>query len=204
VLKIPFLHAVFPDSKFIHVFRDGRMTSAVRVRSDSQNQAFELRNVNARQRMLRQWRQMCWWEIPAYLPRFTDALMRRYLMKKPVTWQGLRYEGWRDDRRRLSPYELQVKQWRVSVETALASLERLPAGTSMNVRFEDFIKEPGKWLHDIAQFAGLEHDESALQQAARAVHDRSASEPSPSPPAGSRLEAALPLAEPLLRRLGYL
>jgi hypothetical protein len=200
VLKIPFLHAVFPQSRFIHVCRDGRTSCALRLRTYAANKAYDLRNLGTWKRVVNQVQQVKWWELPAYASPVIRAMLHRYILRRADSWQGIMYEGWETDQR-LTPQQLELKRWAVAVDSAIGHLERLPADAWTTIRLEDLTADPEHWIRHVLASANLNADEAFIERAARAVRSRSQQN---TPLPLNDVEPVRAAIEPTLQRLGYL
>lgn len=204
VLRIGFVHRVFPESKIIHIYRDGRANLRSQVEKYETFAGYSFKRPEDRGRLTSMLRAIPPWEIPAYLPRALAGMWRRHVLKKPgVAWFGLRYPGWKKDRGELTVAQIAAKQWVVAVETALKELSELPRGAWMGLRYRDLVSEPHYWFRRIADFCEMELPDEALEEIASQVHRESLgrwrTQLSP-----EVLEETMPIMEPTLRRLGYL
>lgn len=199
VVRLPFIHAIFPESKIVHIHRDGRANLR------SQVEKFETFMAYKGAPSGHIYNRLCQtppWEWPAYLPRTFSGAWRAYVMGKPIRWFGLRYPGWRDDSRSLVKAQVAAKQWVVAVETALHDLESLPADAWLSLTYEDLVADPELWFRRIIDFCGLEADDRFWSLVRAKVHKRSVTrwqdELDP-----QVLDEAMPIMGGLLKRLGY-
>lgn len=201
VLKIPFVHAVFPEARLVHIYRDGRANLRSQVEMSDTYKAWG--DQTPRGHLRRRLAELPPWEWPSYLPRTAGSLIRSRLLGKPVSWFGLRYPGWREDRRTLSAPEIAAKQWVAAVETALRDLERIDPAVWIHVRYEDLVAEPRPQFERIIEHCGLQADDAFWERVDERVHGRSVHrwEQELDPDA---LERAMPTLRPTLCRLGYL
>lgn len=66
-------------------------------------------------------------------------------------------------------------EWRLSVSIAIEGLASLPAGRSMNVRYEDLIQDPVRVCDSLESFIGLKSSGEMRQFAATKIYRRSSS-----------------------------
>ena len=112
-LRVPFVHAVFPDARFIFIQRDGR---------DNVNSL-----INA-------------WRTPRYR---TYRLPEPHSIPgvDPHWWKFVLYPGWRDDRR--GPLEVVcARQWISSNELAAEGLDSVDPKRWIGLRYEDLVRSP--------------------------------------------------------------
>lgn len=198
--QIPFLAAVFPGLRVVHVCSNGRYVFARRKASEAEVLAAGIGDADNRNRMSEQFHQMFWWEIPAYLPRFVHLLVRPFAGHLYRRWFGVRYPGWRNDFRTLDESQIIARQWAKSVDAAMDGLAQLPDDAGRTIPFEEFLAHPGQTIEDLQRFCGVEPDARLTdisRAVAREVNERVAAgveEPEP---------GLVDLLRPALRRLGY-
>lgn len=182
LLRMEYLHRLFPDARFIYIVRNPTAT------------------VLSHHRMVRR--------IAAVIhpcPQAREAVERGLhldvLTPRIKTMRYAETVAWEQ----IHPLLGIAHQWRIMHETALASLEANDglARQTLRITYEDLNAEPGRILADVWRFVGLDDD------AAAAITKRAASYLKPSPPATPTPEEArwLPVVEelvaPAARRLGY-
>ena len=149
-MRVPYVHAVFPDAKFIHLMRDG---------------------LDVVESIYRQWiAPPDWRHIFEKVKTFpmTEAFgyalshgrntFLKIIMpdkKKGRSW-GIRYAGIDEDLARKDLLEVCAIQWTRCVEKALSDLSKLPLEQVLTIRYEDFVRKPHNHLGMIARFAGLD------------------------------------------------
>lgn len=195
-LRLPFIDRVYPDARYVHIFRDGRaVVRSIRKMTKANNPRADL--------ILRRLRGTPPWEWPAYGSRLAMSVGRKAL-GKPMPFWGPRPPGWRDWlREQLPPHTLMARQWAHTITPALDFGDRHKAtGRWIDLRYEDLIAAPAENVERILEFAGLTRDQHTLDwvaektdaRPARAWHDEF-------PP--HELDDMRPELEPTLRRLGY-
>lgn len=118
--RVAFLHAVFPDARFIHVYRDGRAVANSLLQVDFWRgwQGPE------------QWR---WGPLDGELQSEWEAHDRSF-----VALAGI--------------------QWKILMRAAEAAKRAVPAGSFIDVRYEEFAKRPIETFREIADFCKLDWD----------------------------------------------
>ncbi|MBD3305653.1 hypothetical protein GF339_04680 [candidate division KSB3 bacterium] len=148
-LRIPFVHAVFPEAKFLHLVRDGR---------------------DVVESVYRQWLAPPDWRyIVQKALTFPLTLAFTYAMRyawqvwiqlltankhRSGTW-GPRYQGIDQDVGIRDVLEVCALQWKRSVETAVRDLKYIPEAQVMTLRYEEFIFNPRQCFEQIAAFVGI-------------------------------------------------
>ena len=163
--RVPFVQAVFPAAKWIHILRDGRDSIASifteLAKRKRMVEARDLRQLTAlfKEMMEMQpfWRnrvQAIWFE----LREIASLDPRRYFNKGK--WGGKggwgpRFPGWQAARERLSPLGFAAMQWRTSVEILTRDLQHIPREQRIDCRYEDFVVDPDLQLKRLCTFIGI-------------------------------------------------
>lgn len=145
-LRVPFVHTVFPEAKFIFLVRDG---------------------CDVIESVYRQWVAPPEWRyilkktltypiIDAFgyaLAYSKQVALKLFIRdhKKLGSW-GPRYRGIGSDIACKSIIEVCAIQWSRSIQSAFQSYATLEPEQMILVRYEDFVIHPLKWLNKIAQF----------------------------------------------------
>ncbi len=193
-LRIPFLHALYPDCRIINIIRDGRevVASTLRVRAGK---------LRARRMWVRLFETPPW-EWPAYVPLFFQTLWRTRVLRRPSLYWGVKPSGWKRwlD---LPPHLIAANQWRAVVAASIRDGRALPAGNYREVSFERLVREPESVVGEILEFAGL-RPASEVIEFVRSSVDASSARPRAREDLGPRrfgeVEEAI---GPLLEELGY-
>ena len=157
-LRLPFLHALYPDARIVHLVRDGRAVVASMRRM--------LEKPPDRGRVLARLRETPWRDLPALAPLVVrDVLRPRFSGEKQKSWWGPRPPEWREWLDLPTPIKL-ARQWRTLVTTAREDLRsHFPREQWIEVRYEDFVRSPEEWLRAIGKTLELPVEESLLEQA---------------------------------------
>lgn len=192
-LRLPFIQALYPDAKIIHLMRDGRAVVASMLRL--------LEKPPDGSRILARLRETPPRDLPALAPLFfRDVVAPRLTGRSRKTWWGPRPPGWREWRDLPVPTRL-ARQWLELVTPARRELrEHFPADQWIELRYEDFIADPEIWLTKIGQTVGVRIDETFLGEVIPGI-DGDPGKIDLSPDARSAVES---VAGDLLRELGYL
>ncbi len=163
--RVPYVRAVFPEAKWIHIIRDGRDTVELIYRETRKRQRMVqqrdlkefVATVRETMRLTPFWRnrlQAVWFEL-----REAGSLdPRRYFNK--AKWEGgagwgPRFPDWREARRQLSPIGFAAMQWRTSIESLMQGLAGVPGGQRVECRYEDLVARPEPELRRLCAFIGI-------------------------------------------------
>ena len=178
-LKLPFLNAIFPDARFIHLLRDGRDAVLSIRREWQRRQALASGGVGAwpaklaalRASLRRQPRWRYRWRAFWFFIGGPLGLLLHDRWLLPVRWQGQigwgpRFPGWQDVIGKVSLLEFCALQWRSCVETILRDSEQLRLGPErlLTVRYEEFLQHPDQVLKRIFAFIGVDMPAGFLDQ----------------------------------------
>ncbi|MDH5477051.1 MAG: sulfotransferase [Nitrospinota bacterium] len=166
--KIPFVQAVFPEARWIHLIRDGRdVTLSIKREWDLRRDIVKglslakfYREVSTMMRLHHFWRN----RIQIGLFEFMNMKSLnplKYLNKskwKGTAGWGPRFPGWQEELEKLSLAQFTAMQWARSVEYTLEGLAAAPKGNVLDVRYEEFLDRPDEQLERICGFLGLEYD----------------------------------------------
>ncbi|MEL7362876.1 MAG: sulfotransferase [Bacteroidota bacterium] len=194
--RVPFVHAVLPDARFVHLVRDGRD-----VALSAERKWTTPPDPSAIRRRLRLARH----EIPLRDAPFyavdtvRDVLGRQFMPAQAFIW-GPHFPGIREVRRTHTVLETCAIQWRESAEAAIEGLRAVPDDHVLEVRFERLIRTPRETLEAILDFLGLSSDAALIDYAQRTI-DRSAAQRWPAEL--ERVGSLAPLLDPTLEALGY-
>lgn len=138
VVRISFIHRIFPESKFIYMVRDplAQISSA----------EVQWKNVI-------DWRSKKWAfyrikqtpiiQLPFYAHKFFRNLFYSKVLKvKYPNIYGVRYKGIDKDRKNLTTLQIIAKQWAYCVRQAEKDLAKLDQKIILRMKYEDFVKDP--------------------------------------------------------------
>ena len=149
-LRVPFVKAMFPEGRFIHLVRNGQ---------DVIESAY------------RQWLAPADWryifqkaltyplaDAFGYASTYAWGLFRKKISRRKtggVTW-GPRYRGIDEDLAKKSVLEVCAIQWDRCVQAASAELVSLPSTEVMTVVYEEFVEKPHTNMIRIANFLDID------------------------------------------------
>lgn len=153
-LRIPFVDAVLPDCRIVHVIRDGP-DAIVAIRRKWLETPHGVATPRQKDRVRRHLREVGWRRLPRYVKEASRQLLPGSL--EPVlgrrTW-GPRIPGIDALVRELDLLDVCALQWRMCVERACYYGRRLGPDRYLEVRLEEMTADTAK---EIAVFCELDH-----------------------------------------------
>lgn len=149
-LRVPYINAVFPKARYIHLVRDGRdvVESAYRQWQAPTDWHYAFQKA----------RTFPIWQASGYAMNYAKKAVSKLLFGNNHivgTW-GPRYVGIDEDVKNLQLLEVCAVQWVRSVEKAVRDLNSLPSERVLLIRYEEFVASPIQYLKAIAQFLGVD------------------------------------------------
>ena len=193
-LRLDFINAVFPDARYIHIYRDGRavVRSTLEMLASSSPDTSQVIN-KLKQTPLRDW--------PSFASRAWHTLAKR-LLGKPMSFWGPRPPGWKDWVAKHPPHVVLAKQWVHSVEAPLAFKSQIPSDRWIDLRYEELVQKPSLLVAQALQTANLPPslsvDEFVTSRADASRKDKWRDELAP-----TTLDDLKPAMLPTLQKLGY-
>lgn len=152
-LRIPFLLEVFPEAKFIILYRDGRdvVESVIRqwgVAPDNKYLFKKLVSVPFLQVM------------PFLFQYGVDTLKIKLGLspREKYIW-GVRHKNWEKDLESDSLLEFCSKQWNYCVQAILQNKNKIKDHNKIEIYYEDLVKQPSIEFGKIAEFLNLNVDD---------------------------------------------
>lgn len=151
-LRVPFVHRVYPEARFIHLIRDGRavVESSLRQWEAKPDAGYLLKKLCSFP--LSNWRYLLWFA--------GNAARGLFGRKRPSLW-GPRYPGVDDDLGRLSTLEICARQWERCLALATADLNALPSDQVFTIHYEQLVGGVER-LAELADFLGLPDRDALL------------------------------------------
>ena len=161
MLRLRFIHALYPDCFIIHIHRDPRPVVASALRKLVVPPKLKRVIVRAREARLSDW--------PGLIQLFfRDAIGRLFHGGKKSFW-GPRPAGWKEWRP-LSPVTMLSKQWLALMETARHDLQQLPADSWMEICYEDLLRDHKRIVPELLKFTELEPSNEVNDLADEIIH----------------------------------
>ncbi len=178
-LRIPFIRAVFPEAKFIHVIRDpGDAVLSIRKEWQKRIEVYRsgkspgrgmnftrvwdpVRELVGMQPIFKHRLQALLFELRGFSVRPENHYNRRR-WNGFVGW-GPRFAGWRNKLESSSLLEFNAYQWRECVSAVRASLPSR-GGSVFGLKYEDLLDYPRKTITSLLKFIDKEFDYGDLRK----------------------------------------
>jgi len=131
VLRVPYIQALFPEARFIHLIRDGRDVAESAARMWVAPLDYRYLFSKLRYFPVRNFSYAIWF--------LKNQLAARKRGVSRISIWGPRYPGIEDDALVFSILEVAARQWVWSIKTATLDLEMIPSFQKVTVRYEDLI-----------------------------------------------------------------
>jgi len=149
-LRVPFVDAVYPKARYIHLIRDGYdvIESSYRQWTASPDWRYILQKA----------RTFPIASAPSYAIKYSIAIASKMVrnQEKPRSTWGPIYKGMLDDLEELSLLEVCAIQWQKCVLHSMGELDALPSKRVMTVQYADFVQAPQEVLKSVFTFSGLD------------------------------------------------
>ena len=146
-LRIPFVNAIYPEAKFVHLIRDGRevVESSMRQWTYPPDTGALLKKLKS---MPIQNIGYVFW----YAKNIQSGLLKGG--RKGGNIWGPRYPGIMNDVKTASLVQICANQWKHCIETSLKDFSQIDADRIHTIRYEDFVSDRGA-IVKLAQELGL-------------------------------------------------
>jgi len=145
-LRVPFVRAVFPDAKYIHLIRDGRAVTESAMRLWEQPPEVDYLLKKLKYFPWRNYRHAFWYAINLLKGKLSSSRAQK-------VW-GPRYKGIARDAETLPLIKVCAKQWRECVSKASAGLAELPPSEVLKVRYEALVSSRST-IEQVCEFIGI-------------------------------------------------
>lgn len=164
--RIPFVNAIFPNAKWIHMIRDGRdCVASIRRETEKRRKLVEGRNYRELVRLALEmiehqpfWRnrwQAIWYEIKSMKSFHPRQLLNKSKFDGHPGW-GPRFPGWQEAREVSSALQFCALQWQQSVQYCHEELATLIAPSHrMDIYYEKLVADPKRELARVFSFLDL-------------------------------------------------
>jgi len=135
LLRVPYMHAIFPEAKFVYVVRHpfSYMSSA----------EFRWRQAVHLRRVIERFLEAPKTQLHYYAGRlFVDHFRKKMLKRKHVSVWGVRYPGVMDDLEALTTEQVIAKQWAACSRQMEADMDLIGRDRFFCLRYEDLVANP--------------------------------------------------------------
>jgi hypothetical protein len=197
-LRLPFIRAVYPEAKILHIIRDGR--SVFSSTSGIMRAGFYRQDLLIC-RMRELLSETPVWEWPASASRIAGILSSK-LLRRPIKYWGPRPAGWHEWIDKDSPNVILAKQWAATIQQAISDSNQFDAEHYYRFRYEDLLIHPKEIAREVIEFIELPNAGCIVDQLASSV-DISRQYQWNQSLDSLVLEEIRSYMEPVLRDLGY-
>ena len=161
-LRVPFVDAVFPDAKYIFIFRDGIDSAGSAKLRWTAN--LDIPYLWAKAKFVPPS------DMPYYIWHYLNSRLYRLLSKeKRLSSWGPKINELEVLLSKHSLVEVCALQWQRCVELAEKDFSSMPEDRLIRVKYEEFVREPISGLGRILDFIGTKVDKEALIKASKGV-----------------------------------
>ncbi len=152
LMRAPYMHAIFPESKFVYVVRHpfSYLSSA----------EFRWRQAVHLRRVIERFLEAPKTQLHHYAGRlFLDHFRKKVLKRQHVSVWGVRYPGVMDDLKVLSTEQVIAKQWASCSEQMESDMDMIGREKFYCLRYEDLVSEPESNFSNVLAHFGMDMTE---------------------------------------------
>ena len=195
-LRVGFVDAVFPEARFVFIYRDGRDVVASALKR--WRAPFEPAYVLAKARYVPLS------DVPYYASRYAvSRVYRLFSREKRLKSWGPRFVGMEKALAEYSLPEVAAMQWSRSVERSLDAFEKLDPQRVIRAAYEDVVSRPGEEVSRILDFLNTQIPAEKIRELTSGLSADSVGRWEKDLDDMTKAQIA-PIVAPMLKRLGYI
>lgn len=193
-LRLPFVHRILPDAKYVHLIRDGLEVTESAMRCWQEPPDYR--------RLLSKLRAFPWLSCGGYVTAYARTLLKQAVShnQRLPSW-GPRYAGIDEDVKQESLAYVCARQWRECVEMVLGDQHVVSEANWIEIRYEDLVNDPSAIARRLADFVGTKCRDRMISHATKHVQKPTSSKVRHL--SSEDLNTAHCIVDPLAERLGY-
>lgn len=165
VFNIPVVQKIFPEAKWIHIYRDGRdVTLSIQKEWNERKEQVNQKNYK---NLIRVFRRMLgyqpfwsfrtkaiWHELSNIKSLNPNSYLNKSRWKGKIGW-GPRFVGWLEYLRSHNELEFSAKQWQECMTAVFSHWGGLPDENKLEVQYEALLQDTSNELNKIFSLLGL-------------------------------------------------
>jgi hypothetical protein len=165
-LRIPFIHKIFPDAKYVFIQRNGYdVAASARKRWTA---SLDIKYILEKARFVPIQ------DMPYYASRYLINRVKKLVSSENrLAYWGPVYPGMLQDLSKNSLIEICAMQWAACVKTAYKDLLELPQEQVYYLKYENFVRQAESSMQGIMEFLDTEKSKANIRDAISEVSSRS-------------------------------
>ena len=193
--RVPFVHRVVPEARYLFLVRDGRDAL---LSADARWKAkLDPAYIRAKAKYVPKT------DLPYYAAKYLGNRIARLASRdgRLATW-GPRFEGMDAYAREHGPDATTARQWAASVERAAEAFESAGEDRVLPMQYEDLVTDPVYEIGSACDFLGIDASDEQIEAVCEGVFGTSVGRWRTRMDA-DRLERLAPILDPVLTQFGY-
>ncbi len=165
-LKVPFINEIFPNAKFVFIYRDGRDSTASGLLEWTKRPGliYTLKKV----------RYVPLSDLPYYVFKFgKNHLTKFFNNEKRLSFYGVNIPNIQTLLKKYSLAEISSLQWKESVEHSLRGFNDIDKNRIFTVKYEDITSDPKNHFKQLLEFLEADTSQIDLESLVKNVSTRS-------------------------------